>query len=104
MVGLPAKTAKTFHYAGSYICRGRIDHRVMVGKRNIAQELTVVVPIECRPSAVAILHAQQPLYASAHGAIQALLVRKFHPLQGHQNERGIVYVRVVVIAKLKGPS
>ena len=38
-----------------------VEHRVVIGKRNFAQELPVVVDVERRPAAVFPLHRQQPV-------------------------------------------
>ena len=56
--------------------RGRgIDHRVVIGKRNLCQEDAVVVVVECAPAAVAILHAEQPGQAAARCLHASVLAR-----------------------------
>src|SRR5690242_9891732 len=61
MFGGPAEAAKALHHACGHVSGGGIDHGVVIGKRNIAEKLAVVVAVEGAPTAIAILHAQKPL-------------------------------------------
>ena len=44
-----------------------IDHRVVIGEGDVAEELAVVVAIEGPPAAVVVLHGQQPAQAAVDG-------------------------------------
>src|SRR4029077_15145305 len=99
LFGAPAKTAQAFDDTSRHISGGRIDHGVVIGKRNVTQEFAVVVAIKRAPAAVFILHAQQPLDPKPHGSFHALRVGMFYALQRHQDERGVVDVREEIVAK-----
>src|SRR4029077_5364781 len=99
MIRGPAEAPEAFEYACRNIGSRGIDHRVVVGKRNVAEKRFVVVAVKSAPAAVAVLHAEQPLNTSAHRSLHALGGRKLHPLQGHEYERGVVHVRIKIIAK-----
>src|SRR6266550_285573 len=73
----PAKPAEALDHARGDIGCGRIDHRVVIRKRNVAEELFVVVAVKRAPAAVAVLHAEQPLDSSAYGAFQAFGIGVF---------------------------
>src|SRR6267142_954743 len=99
----PAKPAEALDDARGDIGCGRIDHRVVVCKRNVAEELFVVIAVKRAPAAVAVLHAEQPLDSTAYGAFPALGVGILHALERHQHKRGVVDVGIKITAKLEGP-
>src|SRR5690349_24661763 len=99
MVRRPAETAKTFDDAGGNVGRRRIDHGVVIGKGNVAEKLAIVVAVKGTPTAVAILHAQKPLNAAAHGSLHARSVGKPHTLESHQDEGGVVNIGIKIVAK-----
>ncbi len=76
----------------------------MIGERNVADITPAVVAIERAPAAIAILHAKQPLYATANRGFHALRVGDFHLLQGHQYKRSVIHVRIMIIAKFECPA
>jgi len=94
MLGRPAETAEAFDDAGGDVGGGRIDHGVVVGEGNVAEEAAVIVAIERAPAAIAILHAQKPLDAAANGAFHAGRIGIFYALEGHQDEGGVVDVGI----------
>src|SRR5580693_5944040 len=104
MIRAPAKAAKTFEHSRGDIRGGWIEHGVVIGKRNVAEETLVVVAIERGPTAVAILHAEQPLDAAANRRFHTRRIGEFYALQRHQDERGIVHVRIKIVAKLEDPA
>ena len=76
----------------------------MIGERNVAEELPVVVAVERAPTTVTILHAQQPLDAAPHRHFHTLRVGIFHTLQRHQHECRVVHIGKPIIAELKRPA
>src|SRR5882672_792306 len=104
MLGGPAETAEAFDNAGGDVGGGRIDHSVVVGEGNVAEEAAVIVAIKRAPAAIAILHAQKPLDASANGAFHASRIGIFYALEGHQDEGGVVDVGIKIVAEFECPA
>src|SRR6266849_9462895 len=104
MLGRPAETAKTFDNAGGDVGGRRIDHGVVVGERNVAEEAAVIVAIKRAPAAIAILHAEKPLDAAANGAFHAGRIGIFYALERHQDEGGVVDVGIKIIAEFERPA
>src|ERR1700722_5565134 len=104
MIHGPAEASETLEDACGDVGGGGIDHGVVIGERNIAEEAAIIVAVECAPAAVAILHAQEPLNAAASCGFHALGIGEFHAVQGHQDERGVVHVGIKIVAKFKGPA
>src|ERR1700722_1307479 len=103
MIRAPAKAAKTFEHPRGHVGGRWIELCVVVGKRNVAEETLVVVAIERGPTAVAILHAEQPLDAAADSRFHARRIREFAALRGNQYERSFVHVGIKIIPKLEDP-
>src|SRR5437899_1111456 len=104
MVRVPAEAAETLDDARGDVGGRGIDHGIVIGKGNVAEKLAVVVAVESSPATVAILHAEKPLNAAAHGGSHARTIGVLHALEGHQHKRGVVHVWIKIIAKLKGPA
>src|SRR5262249_4620445 len=104
MIRGPAKTAQTLYNARRNVSSRRIDHGIVIGKRNIAEEPAIVVAVKGAPAAIAILHTEQPLNAAANGAFHALRIGIGHALERHQNEGSVVNIGVEIIAEFKGPA
>src|SRR6266481_4289496 len=104
MIGGPAKAAKAFEDARRHVSGGRIDHGVVIGERNVAENLFVVVAVEGAPAAIAILHAKQPLNPAADGGFHALGLREFHALQSHEDKGGVVDIGIKIIAEFEDPA
>src|SRR5450432_2282439 len=104
MIGEPAKAAEAFEDAGGDVGGAGIDHGVVIGERNVAQESAVVVAIESAPAAIAILHAEEPLQAAANCGFHARGIGEFHALEGHEDESGVVDVGIKIVAEFKGPA
>src|SRR6266446_3524489 len=104
MLGGPAETAEAFDNASGDVGGGRIDHGVVVGERNVAEETAVIVAIERAPAAIAILHAQKPLDATANGAFHASRIGILHALERHQDEGGVVDVGIKIVAEFESPA
>src|SRR4030095_14428480 len=100
----PAEAAKAFEHSRGHVSGRRVDHRVVIGKRNAAKDLAIVIAIKRAPATVAVLHTEKPLDAAANRAFDALLVRKFHALQRHQHERSVVYIGIIIVAEFKRPA
>ena len=58
---------ESFKHSAGEVGRAGVDHGVVIGERNVAEELAVVVPIERPPAAVAVLHGQHPAQAQFNG-------------------------------------
>src|SRR5262249_25044532 len=104
MIRRPAETAEAFHYTRGNVRRGWIDHRVVVGERNVAEKLAVVVSVKRSPATITILHAQKPLNGAARCGLHAGLVWILHALERRQNERGVIHMRIMIVAKLESPA
>ena len=100
----PAVAAETLDDARGDVGRRGIDHSIVVSKRNVAKEFAIIVAVEGAPAAIAILHAEQPLNATAHGGFHPSGLGILHALESHQHESCVVHVRIKIIAKFKGPS
>ena len=100
----PAKPAEALNNARGDIGGGRIDHRVVISKRNVAEEVLVVVTVKRTPATVTVLHAEQPLNSAAYGAFHALGIGVLHALERHEHKRGVVDVRIKIVAKFEGPA
>src|SRR6267142_2035661 len=104
MLGRPAETAEAFDNAGGDVSGRRIDHGVVVGERNVAEETAVIVAIKRAPAAIAILHAEKPLDAAANGAFHAGRIGIFYALERHENEGGVVDVGIKIVAEFERPA
>ena len=62
-----SQLAQGLEHAAGEVRRAGIDHGVVVGEGDVAEELAVVVAVEGPPAAVAILHGQQPAEAPGDG-------------------------------------
>src|SRR6185437_2552719 len=100
----PPKFSEAFHRACRHVRRGRIDHRVMISKRNLRQQHVIVVAIECTPAAVMVLHAQQPRNPSARRLRVTFWLRMRHVLQSHQHKCRVIHIRIEIVPKFKRPS
>ena len=61
VVGRPAMAAEALNdTSGDVGCR-RVNHSVVIGKGNVAEEFSVIVAVERTPATVPILHAEEPL-------------------------------------------
>ena len=104
MVGGPSELAETFEHPRGDVGGGRIEHRVVVGKRNVIQELEIVLVIEGAPAAVAILHADEPGKPAANRATQRSRIGIGDATERHQDERGVVHIRIEIVLKLECPA
>src|SRR5882762_8788118 len=104
MLGGPAETAEAFDNAGGDVSGRRIDHGVVVGERNVAEQTAVIVAIESAPAAMPILHAQKPLDAAANGTFHANGIGVLYALEGHQDEGGVIDVGIKIVAEFERPS
>src|SRR6185437_9152697 len=100
----PAKFSEAFNRARSHVRRGRIDHRVMISKRNLRQQHMIVVAIKCAPAAVVVLHAEQPSKPPSRRLRVTLRFRMRHVLQSHQHKCRVIHVRIEIVPKFKRPS
>src|SRR4029077_6097274 len=100
----PTEPAEAFDDTRGNVGSRRIDHRVVVRERNVAEGLLVVVAVKRGPTAVAVLHAEEPLDAAADGAFHAPGVWVLYVLERHQHKRGVVHVGIKIIAKLERPA
>src|SRR5262249_42332497 len=104
MASGPAEAAKAFNNTRSDVGSRRIDHGIVISEGNVAEELAIVVAVECAPTAIAILHAEQPLNTAANSAFHSLRIGIGHALKCHQHEGGVVDVGIKIIAKFKRPT
>src|SRR5437762_2666760 len=80
----PAVAAETLDDARGDVGRRGIDHSIVVSKRNVAKEFAIIVAVEGAPATIAILHAEQPLNATAHGGFHPSGLGILHALESHQ--------------------
>src|SRR5207245_8746467 len=104
MLGGPTETAKAFDNAGGDVGGRRIDHGVVVGEGNVAEEAAVVVAIEGAPAAIAILHAEKPLDAAPNGAFHAAQIGIFYALGRQEVDGGLVDVGIKIVAEFERPA
>ena len=65
MVGAVAERAEQLEDPRRDVGAARVEHRVVVGERDLGQDLVVDVDVEGRPAAVAVLHREQPVDPAA---------------------------------------
>ena len=64
----------------------------------------MIVHIECRPSAVAGLHAQQPLDGALDGGFPRAAQRASPRMERQKHHGGVVDVRIELVGKLEIPA
>ncbi len=73
----------------------------MVGERNIVETVLGVFGIEGAPAAILALHAQNPPRGTLDGATMATRIGS---VQRHDDDGGVVHIRVVVVFVLERPA
>ena len=91
---------QAFEHAAGDVRAARVLHGVVVGERNLFQHRAVLGPVERRPSAVVVLHRQQPVDAALTAADARCTAQA---LQRHGHHRGVIHVGVMRIVKLEVP-
>ena len=84
--------------------RRRIDHRVVIRKRNRLENLLRVVLVERRPSAVLALHRKHPLHRTLRHFVLIALTRIVHRLQRQQHFTRVIDVRLMIIVEEETPA
>jgi len=74
---------------------GRIDHRVVIRKGNVAEKLLVVVRSNA-PQRIAVLHAEQPLESRGVWRLPCVWGRDTSPRWSAISTRGVVDVRIKI--------
>ena len=86
------------------IRRRLIEHRLHVGERDLVEELAEIVGIEGAPAAVPTLHAERPVHPALDRVCLVTFIRHRDPSQHHQDDGGVVGIRVPVVRELEGPA
>src|SRR5207247_5707371 len=60
VVGVIAVVAERFEHAGGDVRAARVEHGVVVGERDVFEDLAIDVAVESRPAPVAVLHGAEP--------------------------------------------
>ena len=76
----------------------------MIGERNLCQGRAVVVAIERAPSAVVVLHPDQPVQAGGNRPLHPCMIRIRDALERHQDERGVIDVGVEIVSEFESPA
>ena len=82
----------------------RIKQSLMIGKRNLIEDLLIVVLVKRRPTAIGALHTQKPGQGTLAFGEFPSMVGNGNAVQGDQQFRGIVAVRVQLVIKFKRPA
>ena len=76
----------------------------MIGERQIVEIVLVVIRIERAPAAIVTLQAFDPFAGAGYGLIVRAAAPARRPVHRHDNNCGIVEVRVIVVVVLEGPA
>ena len=101
MVFVVAQLRQHPHAPGADVGRRRVQQRAVIGKRNILQEHMIVIGVERTPASVIALHADDPFGAAFDGLAVFFGIG---PVQRHDNDGGIIDIRIIVVPILKGPT
>src|SRR5262249_50613247 len=85
----------------------RIDHRIVIREGNLGQKLFIAIPIEGGPSAIPVLHSQNPGQCPLHGLAFGLLtlsVAKFDFTQRCKHLKRVVYIGIELVRVLEVPT
>ena len=89
--------------AGQVFGRG-IEQGAVIGERDVVEVETIVVGVERGPTAVLSLHAEEPAEPTLLGRLRRAVVEPAHFVERHHHHRGVVEVRVEVVAVLERPA
>src|SRR5260221_181749 len=91
--------------AGGDVFGRRVEHRAVIGERNVVEVIFEIVDVEGGPAAIATLHTLDPFAAAGDRNIVFLaLAGAPGAIHGHHHHGGVVEVRVIGIVVLKGPA
>src|SRR5262245_7683426 len=76
----------------------------MVSEWNLVKDGAVVVTVERTPTSIPVLHADHPSSSTPDGFCKSILIGNANPFERHQNECGVINIRVEIVAELKRPS
>ena len=100
-----AKLGQHRHAAGRDILGRRIEQRTMIGERNVVEIIFEIVDIERGPTAIAALHALDPLAAASDRCVVFMaLASAPRAIHCHHHHRGVVEIGIVGIVVLEGPA
>ena len=68
-----AEFAQGLQHPAAKIGRAGVDHGVVIGEGHVAEEVAIIVAVEARPTAVAILHGQHPPQPALDGRDNSLV-------------------------------
>jgi hypothetical protein len=100
MIAAQAVRRQRFQHPPGDIGAGGVEHGVVVGEGNLAQELPVVVGVESRPAAIARLHGEQPVERAPLAGRCARRVRARLAERQHHHG-GVVDIRIKLVAYSK---
>src|SRR5450755_4172008 len=92
-------SAQGLEYSPGDIRTGRIEHGVVVGKRNEAERPPVVVDVKRSPAAVFGLHVEQPLDGAALAGLLVGGTRRARTAQAQQHLSGVVDIRIKLVGE-----
>src|SRR6185312_1006301 len=96
--------AERFEYSPGNVRARWIEHGVVIGKRNLAQKLPVVIDIESRPSAVFALHGEQPVDGALLACLLLNRVGSASAAQGEKDHSRVVNVGIELIGEFEAPA
>ena len=96
--------AKELQRSRGQIAAGRIEDRVMIGKRHVLEPAVDDVLVERGPAAIAALKAELPGQRATKQILIALGVVRLHQAKRHQHHRRVIRVRVINVIVFKGPA
>ncbi len=93
-----------FERASGDIGASRIEHGVVIGERNVAQELPIIVDVEGRPAAVLRLHGEKPVERTVLAGLLGFGIGGTRMREAEHHHGGIVDIGIVVVTEFKGPA
>ncbi len=84
--------------------RRRIEHRVVIGERDVLEDHLGVVFVEAAPAAVAALHGKLPVDGALRDLVLITLAGIVHLGQSEQHLRGVVGVGIELVIEFEVPA
>jgi len=99
-----AERAEKLEPAARQVLRRGIEQRPVVGEGDVVEIEAIVVGVEGSPTPVRALHAEEPAEPALLGRPCGVAVQPLDLLERHHDHRGVVEVRIEVVAVLERPA
>ncbi len=104
VVGHVAQGAEQLEDAGGDVGTARVEHGVVVGERELGEDLVVDVDVVGRPAAVAVLHRQEPVDPAPARRGDGGMIGHRRAVQRQDDHGAVVEVGIELVAELEVPA